>query len=147
MRRTFNFSSTLIILVSFFLLLNSFSMNAFADSEWQDVLPLPKWNYITRVAGGVMENTDSSGRHTVGGDVILLDPDNKVELNATVQSYNGDWYNTSYKWTDTGYGVASVAEPVYLAPGTYRMRLIIKVYSPSNVLLEETTLYTGETLI
>ena len=125
----------------------TFSITALAADGWQNNLPLPKWTYITLVSGGVLKETGSSGRHTVGGEVLLLDPDNYVTINATVQSYNGGWYNTSHKWTSSGYGGAGVVEAIYLAPGTYRMRLIIKVYSPSNVLLEETTLYTGDTII
>lgn len=140
-------SKPLIVFLIFTLLLINFSTSVLAADDSFPDLPLPKWTYITRVAGGVMSDTDSSGRHVVGGVAILLDAKNKVELNATVQSYNGAWYNTSYKWTDTGYGIASVDEPIYLSPGTYRMRLIVKVYSPSNTLLEETTLYTSETFI
>lgn len=94
-----------------------------------------------------MKDTDSSGRHEVGGDVALLYGEYRVELNATVQKYNGAWYNTSYKWSSSGYGATGVSQWIYLAPGSYRMRLIIKVYSPTNALVEETTLYTGETLI
>lgn len=147
MRKKFKIAQFSIIFAILIMLLTSFSFVVFADNGWQEDLPLARWNYITRVSGGVMENADSSGRHVVGGDVFLRSLDNKVELNATVQSFRGAWYNTSYKWTNTGYGVATVAEPIYLAPGTYRMRLIVKVYSPSDVLLEETTLYTGETII
>ena len=129
------------------LILSSFPFIAFADSGWQQDFALPRWTYILRVSGGVMDETDSSGRHEVGGVAFARDPDNRVDINATVQKYNGDWYNTSYKWSDSGYAGASVSEYVYLAPGAYRMRLIVKIYSPSNFLLEETTLYTDETLI
>lgn len=94
-----------------------------------------------------MQSTDSLGRHKVGGDVVLLDGDNIAEIEATVQRYNNGWLNTSYKWSDRGSGDAEVVEYIYLNTGTYRMRLVIKVYSPSGVLLEETTLYTDETII
>lgn len=129
------------------LMISSISTPVFASDDWQSNFPLPKWTYITYVGGGVLETTDSLGRHKVGGEVYLLDGDNIVEISATVQRYNGDWYNTSYKWSASGRGGAGVAEYIYLNSGTYRMRLIIKAYSPSYVLLEETTLYTGETII
>lgn len=132
--------------ILFALFLSSFSI-VFATDGWQSDFALPKWTYIALVSGGVMPDTDSSGRHIVGADVVLRDYNNRVELNATVQSFKGDWYNTSYKWSASGYSGVGIAEPIYLAPGSYRMRLIIKVYSPSNILLEETTLYTGDTVI
>ena len=77
----------------------------------------------------------------------MNDYDNVAELEATVQRYNGGWYNTSYKWSSSSNGGAGVEEYIYLNTGTYRMRLVIKAYSPSGTLLEETTLYTGETII
>lgn len=119
----------------------------FASDDWQSNFRLPKWTYIMYVGGGVLSDTDSSGRHKVGGDVVLFEYDNIAEIEATVQRYNGAWYNTSYKWSDRNNASAGVAEYVYLNTGTYRMRLVIKVYSPSGALLEETTLYTGETII
>lgn len=129
------------------LLFNSISAPAFASDEWQTNFKLPKWTYIVYVGGGVLQSTDSLGRHKVGGDVVLLDGDNIAEIEATVQRYNNGWLNTSYKWSDRGSGDAEVVEYIYLNTGTYRMRLVIKVYSPSGVLLEETTLYTDETII
>lgn len=134
-------------LISCILLFSSISIPAFAADDWQSNFKLPKWTYIVYVGGGVLQTTDSLGRHKVGGDVILLDYDNIAEIEATVQRYNGGWYNTSYKWSDRDNAGAGVAEYVYLNTGTYRMRLVIKVYSPFGVLLEETTLYTDETII
>ena len=148
MKTTLVFSKKFIILIfSFVFLVNSFSSPVFATGEWHNQLPLPKWTHISIISGGVMPGTDSSGRHEVGGDVILFDPDNRVEFTATVQHYNGAWYNTSYSWSTSGYATAGIAEWVYLNTGAYRMRFIVKVYSPSNVLLEETTIYTGDTVI
>ncbi len=134
-------------LIMCILLLSSISAPVFASETWQSDFKLPKWTYIAYIGGGVSDNTDSSGRHRVGGDVILRDYNNIAELEATVQRYNGAWHNTSYKWSDRGDAGAGVAEYVYLNTGTYRMRLVIKVYSPSGALLEEVTLYTGETII
>ena len=128
------------------LLLNQMSSVAFAGDIFDQDLPLPKWTYITLVSGGV-EAADADGKHLVGGEVVLRNSDNKVTIDATVQRFNREWFNTSYSWSDSGYGLASVSERIYLNTGTYRMRLIIKVYSPSNVLLEDTTLYTGETIV
>jgi len=129
------------------LLLSTTTLSVFASDIWDENLPLPKWTYIFRVSGGVMDEPDSSGRYTVGGDVFLRDLNNRVDFSATVQHYNGAWYNTSYKWSVSEYGAASITEPIYLSTGCYRMRLIVKVYSPSGVLLEETTLYTNEVII
>ena len=137
----------LCFLISCVLLFSSISATVFASDEWQSNFKLPKWTYILYVGGGVLETTDSSGRHKVGGSVALRNYNNIVEIEATVQRYNGDWYNTSYKWSDKGNGAAEVVEYVYLNTGTYRMRLVIKAYSPSGALLEETTLYTDETII
>lgn len=134
-------------LIAFILLFSSISAPVFAEDEWQTNFKLPKWTYILYVGGGVLQTTDSSGRHKVGGSVILRNYDNIATLEATVQRYNGDWYNTSYKWSSRDNGGAGVEEYIYLNTGTYRMRLVIKVYSPSGTLLEETTLYTGETII
>lgn len=134
-------------LVVFVLLFSSISATAFASDDWQSNFKLPKWTYIVYVGGGVVETTDSLGRHKVGGDIILRDSDNIAEIEATVQRYNGAWYNTSYKWSASGNGGAGIAEYIYLNTGTYRMRLVVKVYSPSHVLLEEETLYTWETII
>lgn len=134
-------------LVACVLLFGSIAAPAFASDEWQTNFKLPKWTYIAYVGGGVLETTDSQGRHRVGGDVLVRGGDNVVELEATVQRYNGGWYNTSYKWSASGKGDAGVSEYIYLNTGTYRMRLVIKVYSPSGALLEEETLYTGETFI
>lgn len=141
---TFRGFSFLIVCI---LLFNSISVPIFASDGWQSDFKLPKWTYILYVGGGVFGTTDSSGRHKVGGEAFLRDYDNIVEIEATVQRYNGGWYNTSYKWSASGNGGAGVAEYVYLNTGTYRMRLVIKAYSPSGALLEETTLYTGETII
>ncbi|WP_373210668.1 hypothetical protein [Allofournierella massiliensis] len=143
-RITFRGLSFLIICI---LLFSSISSTAFASDDWQSNFKLPKWTYITYVGGGVLQETDSSGRHKVGGDVILRHYDNIAELEATVQRYNNGWHNTSYKWSDRDNAGAGVAEYIYLNTGTYRMRLVIKVYSPFGVLLEETTLYTDETII
>lgn len=129
------------------LLFSSIAVPASASDGWQTDFKLPKWTHIVYVGGGVYQMTDSSGRHKVGGEVILLDGDNTAKIEATVQHYNGGWYNTSYKWSDSGKGDAEVVEYIYLNTGTYRMRLVIEVYSPSGVLLEEETLYTGETII
>ena len=129
------------------LLFSSIAVPASASDGWQTDFKLPKWTHIVYVGGGVYQTTDSSGRHKVGGEVILLDGDNTAKIEATVQHYNGGWYNTSYKWSDSGKGDAEVVEYIYLNTGTYRMRLVIEVYSPSGVLLEEETLYTGETII
>lgn len=134
-------------LIACILLFSSISATAFASDEWQSDFKLPKWTYILYVGGGVLETTDSSGRHKVGGTAALRDYDNIVEIEATVQRYNGAWYNTSYKWSARDNSAAEVVEYVYLNTGTYRMRLVIKAYSPSGVLLEEETLYTGETII
>ena len=135
------------VLIACILLFITISTPVFASDEWQANFKLPKWTHIVYVGGGVLETTDSSGRHKVGGDVILYDYDNIAELEATVQRYNGGWYNTSYKWSAKGNSGVGIAEYIYLNTGTYRMRLVIKVYSPSGTLLEETTLYTGETII
>ena len=129
------------------LLFCSISTPAFASNEWQFDFKLPKWTYIAYIGGGVSASTDSSGRHKVGGEVIVHGGDNIAEIEATVQRYNRGWLNTSYKWSDSGSGDAEVVEYIYLNTGTYRMRLVVKVYSPSGALLEETTLYTGETII
>lgn len=134
-------------LIACVLLFSSISATAFASDEWQTDFKLPKWTYIVYVGGGVVQDTDSKGRHKVGGSMVVRGGDNIAELEATVQRYNGGWYNTSYKWSDSGAGDAEVAEYVYLNTGTYRVRLVVKVYSPSGVLLEEETLYTGETFI
>lgn len=143
-RITFKSFGFLIVCI---LLFSSISIPVFASEGWQNDFKLPKWTYILYVGGGVIKDTDSSGRHKVGGDVMLRDGDNIAEIEATVQRYNGGWYNTSYKWSSSGTGGASVVENIYLNTGTYRMRLVIKAYSPSGALLEETTLYTGETII
>lgn len=146
MQSAISISKKLFTILLSVLLISTMSFSTFADENFSSILPLPKWTYISLVAGGV-QPADSNGKHKVGGDVILLDPSNRVELRATVQRYNGDWYNTSYSWSNSGYGIASVTERIYLNTGTYRMRLIVKVYSPTGVLLEETTLYTDETII
>lgn len=141
---SFRFFSFLFVCV---LLLSSIPVSVFASDGWQSNFKLPKWTYIMYVGGGVVKTTDSLGRHKVGGDAILRDDDNTVEIEATVQHYNGGWYNTSYKWSASGNGGAGIAEYVYLNTGAYRVRLVIEVYSPSHVLLEETTLYTDETIL
>lgn len=146
MTKRFAFRS-LGFLIACILLFSSIAAPAFASDEWQTDFKLPKWTYIAYVGGGVAEITDSKGRHLVGGDVVLRDGDNTAEIEATVQRYNGGWHNTSYKWSDSGKGDAGVAEYIYLNTGTYRVRLVVKAYSPSGVLLEEETLYTGETFI
>ena len=143
-RITFRGLSFLVICVVLF---SSISPVAFASDDWQSNFKLPKWTYITYVGGGVLQETDSLGRHKAGGDVILRHYDNIAEIEATVQRYNGGWHNTSYKWSARGNSGAGVSEYIYLNTGTYRVRLVIKVYSPSGTLLEETTLYTGETII
>ena len=135
------------ILLACILLFSSISTTVFASDSWKSDFKLPKWTYILYVGGGVLETTDSLGRHKVGGEAFLRDDDNIVEIEATVQRYNGGWYNTSHKWSARGNAVAGVSEYIYLNTGTYRMRLVIKAYSPSGALLEETTLYTGETII
>lgn len=134
-------------LIACIFMFSSIATPAFASDEWQTNFKLPKWTYILYVGGGVLETTDSLGRHKVGGDVIVRGGDNIAEIEATVQRYNNGWLNTSYKWSDSGSGDAEVVEYIYLNTGTYRMRLVVKVYSPSGALLEETTLYTGETII
>ena len=141
---TFRFSIFLIVCVSLF---SCISMPVFASDGWQSNFKLPKWTYISYVGGGVVKSTDSLGRHKVGGDVILRDGNTIAEIEATVQHYNGGWYNTSYKWSASGNGGAGIGEYVYLNTGAYRVRLVIEVYSPSHVLLEETTLYTDETIL
>ncbi len=143
-RITFRGLNFLIICI---LLFSSLPVPVFASDEWQTDFKLPKWTYLVYVGGGVLDTTDSKGRHKVGGDAISNDYDNIVEIEATVQRYNSGWYNTSYKWSDRDNGGAGVVEYVYLNTGTYRMRLVIKVYSPSGALLEDVTLYTGETII
>ena len=117
-----------------------------ADSPWANQLPLPKWTHITFVAGGV-QDPDANGKYLVGGEVVLYDLDNRIDLTATVQKYNSGWKDTSNSWSASDYGIASVAERVYLSDGLYRMKLVMKVYSPSGALLESTVLYTGETLV
>lgn len=126
---------------------SSITVPVFASDEWQTNFKLPKWTYIVYVGGGVLQKTDSSGRHMVGGDIVLFDGDNIAEIEATVQRYNGGWYNTSYKWSASGKGGAGIGEYIYLNTGTYRMRLVVRAYSSSGVLLEESTLYTDETII
>ncbi|WP_270913878.1 hypothetical protein [Allofournierella sp. CML151] len=143
-KTTFRSISFLLICI---LMFSNMCAPVFASDEWQTDFKLPKWTYIVYVGGGVLQTTDSKGRHRVGGDVLVSGGDNIVNLEATVQRYNGGWYNTSYKWSASGKGDAGVSEYVYLNTGTYRMRLVIEVYSPSGVLLEEETLYTGETII
>ena len=135
------------VLLVCILMLTSISTPVLASEDWQTDFKLPKWTYILYVGGGVLQTTDSSGRHKVGGSVILRDYNNVAELEATVQRYNGDWYNTSHKWSSSGSSGAAVEEYIYLNRGTYRMRLVVKAYSPSGALLEETTLYTDETII
>lgn len=134
-------------LIACILLFSCIASPTFASDEWQTNFKLPRWTHIVYVGGGVSQTTDSLGRHRVGGEIILLDGDNIAEIEATVQHYNNGWYNTSHKWSDSGSGDAEVVEYVYLNTGTYRMRLVVKVYSPSHTLLEEETLYTGETII
>ena len=134
-------------LIACVLLFSSISATAFASDEWQTDFKLPKWTYIIYVGGGVLTTTDSQGRHKVGGDMIVRGGDNIAEIEATVQRYNGGWYNTSHKWSSSGKGGAEVVEYIYLNTGTYRMRLVVKVYSPSGAPLEESTLYTDETFI
>ena len=95
-----------IFLVTCILLISGISPSVFAADDWQNNFPLPKWTYISYVGGGVLETTDSLGRHKVGGEVFLRDNDNFVEISATVQRYNGDWYNTSYKWSASGRSAA-----------------------------------------
>ena len=92
------------------LLFSSIAVPASASDGWQTDFKLPKWTHIVYVGGGVYQTTDSSGRHKVGGEVILLDGDNTAKIEATVQHYNGGWYNTSYKWSDSGKGDAEVVE-------------------------------------
>ena len=146
MTKRFAFRS-LGFLIACILLFSSIAAPAFASDEWKTDFKLPKWTYIAYIGGGVSASTDSSGRHKVGGEVIVHGGDNIAEIEATVQRYNRGWLNTSYKWSDSGSGDAEVVEYIYLNTGTYRMRLVVKVYSPSGALLEETTLYTGETII
>lgn len=146
MKKTVSSSKKIFTFIVFMLLLSCLSINTFASGTFGQYLPLPKWTYISLVSGGV-EAADSDGKHMVGGEVLLRDFNNRATIEATVQRFNREWLNTSYSWSASGTGLASVIERVYLNTGTYRMRLIIKVYSPSNVLLEETTLYTGETIV
>lgn len=137
-------------ILAFFLLLIATiycSISASAtDTSWLYQLGLPKWTHITFVAGGV-QDPDSNGRYLVGGSVVLYDPDNRIDLTATVQKYNSGWKDTSHSWTSSNYAATSVGERVYLSEGRYRMKLAMKVYSPTGVLLEDTVLYTGETLV
>lgn len=116
------------------------------DSPWTEQLPLPKWTHITFVAGGV-QDPDANGKCLVGGEVVLYDPDNRIDLTATVQRYNSGWKDTSNSWSASDYGLATVAKRISLSDGLYRMKLVMKVYSPAGTLLESTVLYTGETLI
>lgn len=137
------FSSVFIFLILVVFLSNS----VFAiDSPWNNPLPLPKWTHITFVAGGV-QDPDANGRYLVGGEVALYDPDNRIDLTATVQKYNSGWKDTVNSWSASDYGLASVAKRVYLSEGRYRMKLVMKVYSPAGTLLEDTVLYTRETLV
>lgn len=141
------FSQKFLSLFLLFSILACFSNIVFAaDSSWIYPVGLPKWTHITFVAGGV-QDPDSNGRYLVGGDVVLYDPDNRIDLTATVQKYNSGWKDTGYSWSSSAYAVTGVAERVYLSKGRYRMKLAMKVYSPTGTLLEDTVLYTGETLV
>lgn len=146
MTKKFTFRGTIFLIACVFMF-SSITVPVFASDEWQTNFKLPKWTYIVYVGGGVLQKTDSSGRHMVGGDIVLFDGDNIAEIEATVQRYNGGWYNTSYKWSASGKGGAGIGEYIYLNTGTYRMRLVVRAYSSSGVLLEESTLYTDETII
>ena len=136
---------SLILLLFTSIMMISPSVSA-TNSLWAYQLPLPKWTYISYVAGGV-QDPDSNGRYLVGGEVVLYDPDNRIDLTATVQKYNAGWKDTDYSWSSSDYGLGTVAKRVYLSEGRYRMKLAMKVYSPSGTLLESTVLHTGETMV
>lgn len=99
----------------------------------------PRWTHIRGIGGGV---TDNVLTHTVAGSATAMDFSNTVSIIVTLQKFNSGWTDTSYVWTSSGVGGAGVNNDLLLGTGTYRVKIYVKILSPSGTVLETETVYT-----
>ena len=99
----------------------------------------PHWTHIRGIDGGV---TDNVLTHTVAGSATAMDFSNTVSIIVTLQKFDSGWTDISHVWTSSGVGGASVSNDLWVGVGTYRVKIYVKILSPSGTILETETVYT-----
>lgn len=116
------------------------AVGAYADFE-EIFYPKPRWSYVSSAAGGV-------DKDKMSGSVVLYDANKYVTVNITLQKYNGGWKDTNVTASDASYKGASASTSVSLSSGSYRVKIVFRVYTTKGgAYLEGDTLYTGEYLV
>ena len=126
----------LIALVLCVVLALGLGLSAYADFNPIDY-PKPRWSNVSVVTGGV------DGKDLSGG-VVLYNSSHYVILNVTLQKYNSGWKDTSIVTSDEGYKLASASTSVSLSSGSYRAKIVFRVYTTKGgAYLEGDPVYSG----
>ncbi|WP_418666970.1 hypothetical protein [Allofournierella sp.] len=130
----------LIALVLCMVLALGLGLSAYADFG-EILYPKTRWSNVSVVTGGV----DSK---ELSGGVVLYNSNHYVTINVTLQKYNSGWKDTSVVTSDEGYKLASASTSVNLSAGSYRAKIVFRVYTTKGgAYLEGDTVYSGEYLV
>ncbi|MFR8256026.1 MAG: hypothetical protein ACLVAA_06275 [Ruthenibacterium sp.] len=73
---------------------------------------------------------------------------NTINLTVTIQKWNGSSYvNTSYSWSNSGKGSASVDKSMSLSSGNYIAHAVVTVYDGNGSYVETVTKDSAEIII
>ena len=108
----------------------------------------PRWKELSTMscsltrASGLFSNTSLSSHASSWNN------DNTNSLTVTRQKWNGSSYvNTSYSWSNSGKGIASVNKNINLPTGNYIAHAVATVYNSSGAYVETVTQNSSEIII
>ena len=103
--------------------------------------PKPRWSAVSVVNGGVNSSK-------LSGSIVLYSSDHYTKIDITLQKYNSGWKDTSTVISAEGYGGAGTSTPLSLSSGSYRAKIVFRVYTTKGgAYIEGDTLYSSECLV
>ena len=108
----------------------------------------PRWKELSTMSCSLTRTNGLFNNASLSSHASSWNNDNTIALTVTIQKWNGSSYiNTSYSWTDSGKGMASVNKNVNLASGNYIAHAVATVYNSSGSYVETVTLDSSEIII
>lgn len=130
----------LIALVLCMVLALGLGLSAYADIGPIEY-PKPRWSAVSVVNGGV--NSEK-----LSGSIVLYSSSHYTTIEVTLQKYNSGWKDTSTVISAAGYGGAGTSTPLSLSRGSYRAKIIFRVYTTKGgAYIEGDNLYSDEYLV
>ena len=108
----------------------------------------PRWKELSTLIVNIQRKNGLFSNTNVYVDAASWQALNTINITLTVQKWNGSAYvNTSYSWSTSGKGGATIDKNISLDSGNYIAHAVVTVYNSSGNYVETVTQDSSEIII